>query len=76
MLHAISWGEYLKLVLVCLATYYVFILLRFFPKALSRLRHGYKESKRVSGAVDNDSEEEVETTNEGISELGNGSREE
>lgn len=38
MLHTISWVEHGKLILVCLAGYYAYVLVKFFPLSLVRLR--------------------------------------
>jgi len=45
MLQIISWTGYLKLVIGCLAIYYVYVLVRFFPEKLARLRFAGKKQK-------------------------------
>ena len=45
MLQIISWIGYLKVVMGCLAIYYVYVLVKFFPEALSRLRFSGKKQK-------------------------------
>lgn len=38
MLHTISWIDYGKLVLICLVGYYMYVLVKFFPKSLIKQR--------------------------------------